>query len=349
MGTANGSAKSNRIPTLDGWRGVAILLVCINHLQAGLQHNFYVGGYLLDLGIHGVEIFFVLSGYLITSRLLSEERINLPVFYLRRFFRLMPCAWVYLFTIVLLSSLTHLKLIGEDLPACIFFYRNYFPAHESTSNALTSHFWSLSIEEQFYLVWPILLASLRKRRALLISILTIILIAIYRIAFWNLYTHQLSPLRTEVRADALLIGCCLAILVENDLFRFSLRRHSITIMAICFPALLGFIYRFHGLLPVTESIVIALLLGSTSLNPSSTVGRILDWQHLRFLGTISYSLYIWQELFLIPHWGLIGPAFLPATALLSWLLIERPFRRIGYKVSQRLTANQSSQALESEI
>ncbi len=349
MGTADCDTRSTRIPTLDGWRGIAILLVCINHLQGGLHSFIHIGGYLLDVGIHGVEIFFVLSGYLITSRLLSEEKIHLPTFYLRRFFRLMPCAWAYLIAIVLFATLTHLRLVGDDLPACIFFFRNYFPAVETSSNALTSHFWSLSMEEQFYLVWPLLLASLGKRGAFAVSILAIVGIAIYRFTFWNLYTYQLSPLRTEVRADALLIGCCLAILVENDLFRTSLREHSTAIMAICFPVLLGFMYRFHGLVPVTESIVIAFLLGATSLNPTSVVGRIFEWHHLRFLGVISYSVYVWQELFLVPHWGLIGPAVLPAVALSSWLFIERPFRKLGSRMSYKLSPNEARHTLETAL
>src|SRR5579863_1674550 len=86
----------NRIPTLDGWRGIAILMVLAAHLQTSLLRGLYGGFRWLDLGQHGVTLFFVLSGYLITTRLLSKPGIDLKAFYLRRFFRLMPCAWVYL-------------------------------------------------------------------------------------------------------------------------------------------------------------------------------------------------------------------------------------------------------------
>ena len=78
----------NRIPTLDGWRGVAILLVIVSHLQTSLLGHLYCGYSWMDVGQHGVEIFFILSGYLITTLLLEEEKINLKRFYLRRFFRL---------------------------------------------------------------------------------------------------------------------------------------------------------------------------------------------------------------------------------------------------------------------
>ena len=89
----------DRIPTLDGWRGIAILLVLVTHLQISLLGHLYGSYHWMDLGQHGVNLFFVLSGYLITSRLLGENKINLKAFYLRRFFRLMPCAWTYLLTL----------------------------------------------------------------------------------------------------------------------------------------------------------------------------------------------------------------------------------------------------------
>src|SRR5260370_34046992 len=121
-----------RIPTLDGWRGIAILMVTVAHAQEGLfnGHAYHDLAWLI-IGLHGVAIFFVLSGYLITTRLLSADSIDLKAFYVRRFFRLMPTAWAYLACIGLLAWIMHVDFIGSDAVACIFFFRNIWPVHET--------------------------------------------------------------------------------------------------------------------------------------------------------------------------------------------------------------------------
>ncbi len=154
----------NRIPTLDGWRAVAILMVLIAHYQEGDLHHCILGQRWLNLGQHGVSIFFVLSGYLITSNLLTSDKIRLPQFYARRFFRLMPAAWTYLMFLLLLTAFTRMQTIGGDIWGCLLFFRNYLG--ETTSNTCTLHFWSLSLEEQFYLLWPPLLVLIGRRNAL---------------------------------------------------------------------------------------------------------------------------------------------------------------------------------------
>ena len=144
----------NRIPTLDGWRGIAVLLVLVGHFSGRVNTGEL--GWLTLIGLHGVAIFFVLSGFLITTILQREfeatGRVDLRRFYLRRFFRLMPCAWCYLLAILGPPGLLMRTIVpGRDLLSCVFFWRNYY--HDSAfADAFTSHFWSLAIEEQFYLV-----------------------------------------------------------------------------------------------------------------------------------------------------------------------------------------------------
>lgn len=326
---------NNYIPTLDGWRGIAILMVCITHLQIGLFWRRNVGFDLGYLGMHGVAIFFVLSGYLITSTLLTQERIDLRKFYVRRFFRLMPTAWLYLATVTLISQLAHLKIVGSDVWSSLFFFRNYSPVAEVNSSALTTHFWSLSIEEQFYLAWPPVLALLGKRKALQAAGLLAGACSVYRYTHWSLY-EQLSCVRTEVRADGLLVGCILALLLHNPATRIWIRQASAALIWLAIPIFVWMIHAYHCLVPASESIVIAVMLSGTSLNPGLAVSRLLEWQHLRFLGMISYSVYVWQELFLVPHWGWIGIALLPAAALASWSFIERPGIRVGRKLTRDL-------------
>ena len=141
--------QGQRIPSLDGWRGIAILLVLFDHIQMPLFGR-YARPW-MQTGQHGVTIFFVLSGFLITSKLI-EGPINLRQFYIRRFFRLMPAAWIYLATLLFLNRMTGISFTTwPELHACLFFYRNMV---DVPGPGLAGHFWSLSLEEQFYLVWP---------------------------------------------------------------------------------------------------------------------------------------------------------------------------------------------------
>jgi peptidoglycan/LPS O-acetylase OafA/YrhL len=327
-------AQTFRIPTLDGWRGIAILMVIVTHLQAGLLGYAWGGHQWLNMGQHGVGIFFVLSGYLITARLLNEEKINLRRFYLRRFFRLMPCAWTYLLAVIVFAQLTRLPLVGIDLWSSLFFFRNYFPAIPHMY-ALTAHFWSLSLEEQFYLGWPLLLALTGRTWALRFAVAGTVASAVYRFCHWRACTETpMMNLHTEVRVDALLLGCTMAILLRHDKARAWIRQHGAELLWFCIPAFMWYVYSYHVLIPFTESIVIAAMLVCTSMNPSSVIGRALEWKYLKFLGTISYSLYVWQELFLVPHWGWSGIAFLPFAAIVSWRYIEQPCIRFERKIEK---------------
>ena len=317
-----------RIPTLDGWRGIAILLVIVAHVQAGLLGHVWRYAW-MDLGQHGVGIFFVLSGYLITSRLLCDER-GLGSFYIRRFFRLMPCVCLYLAVLPLVGLLLHTRLLGHEVWACLFFYRNYFPQAENAHNAFTSHFWSLSMEEQFYLFWPFILTFAGKRRSFAIAVVGACTCAAVRFAMWDQASRH--KLATEVRIDALLIGCTLAFLLEWEAVRSFISRHSALLFYGSLPVFFWCVYRFQAIPPFKESIAIATMIAVTSLTPSSWVGRVLENRHLKFLGIISYSVYVWQELFLLPHWGFIGLALLVPVSIGSYMFIERPGVKLGRKV-----------------
>src|ERR1700739_802804 len=176
------TAASTRIAALDGWRGIAILMVLVAHVEAT-----YFGRPIpswLNTGEHGVCIFFVLSGYLITSNLL-QRGLNLRRFYIRRFFRLMPVAWAYLLFLGAAEVLVRYPRIAlPEAASCLFFYRNYYGP---IGTAATLHFWSLSVEEQFYLAWPLVLLLLGRRRCLQIVPVAIIGIAAWRYAHWSYY------------------------------------------------------------------------------------------------------------------------------------------------------------------
>jgi peptidoglycan/LPS O-acetylase OafA/YrhL len=179
----------DRIPALDGWRGVAILMVLISHVSSALP--WHIGA---SLGGHGVALFFVLSGFLITTLFMREReatgRINLRAFYLRRFFRLMPVAWLYLATVGVLAALRLADAKPIDFAACLFFFRNFIERHGAI---ITGQFWSLSIEEQFYLAWPLILIYCTARRAREVALTVALLVAV----ICALHSSQLATLPLE--------------------------------------------------------------------------------------------------------------------------------------------------------
>ncbi|MFP5206184.1 MAG: acyltransferase family protein [Acidobacteriota bacterium] len=326
-----GSAESHRIPTLDGWRGIAILMVLADHIAfAAFGHYPYAW---MRIGLHGVTLFFVLSGFLITSKLIAEP-INLKKFYVRRFFRLMPAAWTFLAVLVILSLGGIHCTNWREVCGCLFFYRNF-----QGLIGVAGHFWSLSIEEQFYLVWPSLLLFFGLRRCRTIAALGAITVATYRFAFWSHYRHGLLNTRTEVRADALLIGCLLALYLPEH--RDLIERWSRYLVVPASALVLFAIGRFHVLQPLWEVVSLAVLLAFTSLRPETPVSRRLAWKPLVWIGGISYTIYVWQEPFTLFHGlaALFGFGFLlPPFVLASYYWIERPLRRWGRQIADGLPA-----------
>ena len=328
--------ETKRIPSLDGWRGIAILLVLVDHLN---DYSAKQIQRLFGLGQHGVLIFFVLSGYLITSKLVQERertgRINLRAFYLRRFFRLMPAAWIYLFVG---SALFHL-MPGIETLSALMFWRNY---ETSASSAFGIHFWSLSIEEQYYLVWPAILILLGGRRACWIAIVGACSVGTWRSTHPADLTSQMFvySLATQYRADGLLLGCAAALIPR----RWSIKAFdhrwmfavSIFGIALCIP-----IYHVYG--PIGESALVAFAIWSTVnyLDRFPRIGRVLESRVLVQIGIMSYSLYVWQQMAfaMLPEANAIQSLFkvvaLAAIASISYYAIERPMIRFGIGLLRR--------------
>ena len=322
---------STRIPTLDGCRGLAILLVLFDHAQAAL-----VGRYVrpwTQTGQHGVTLFFVLSGFLITSKLIAGP-IDLKKFYLRRVFRLMPTAWAYLSVLLLLNQLTGIEWLSlSELRSCLLFYRNFHAAP-----GMAGHFWSLSIEEQFYLTWPCLLLLAGARRSRWLAAGSILAIAAYRFVFWAHYSRPGPNLESQVRMDALLVGCLLALLLVSPRVRLLGAQWSKLWAVSAIAGLLYYMARFHTLAPLCESVAIAGLLSASLLHSGSVAAKPLSFAPLAWLGTVSYSVYLWQSLFVpIGRTPLMHVASffvaMPIFALGSYYCIERPCTRLGHKLT----------------
>jgi peptidoglycan/LPS O-acetylase OafA/YrhL len=326
------SAK-HRIPTLDGWRGIAILLVLVSHLQWGLFHH-----EIISTGIHGVAVFFVLSGYLITSKLREEYQqtgsINLKHFFIRRLFRLMPAAWTYLLAIGLMTR--HGLVLGRHtILACLLFYRNFNQLIDAGPGSfITGHFWSLSIEEQFYLFWPSTLLLLGFRRVRYFCLVVAVIVAAVRLHHWSMLMtiEPAESFATQYRADALFVGCAAALSVPllSRYVRGWMLAPLCALLILC-------ISKYSLLIPLWEPVVIALAIFSTSTGSHPVMARTLEWKPLVYLGTISYSLYLWQEPFLWTHIdgatsAVVRLAVVAGTAVLSYHFIERPMIAFGRRL-----------------
>ena len=170
------NSTDRRIPSLDGFRAISILMVCYGHLSG--TRNFPVsiveyGRWCGDVAHLGVLVFFVISGFLITSLLMSEhemtDAVSLKRFYLRRIVRIFPAFYAFILVMAVATLLGAAQLTGRDFAYALTYTVNFEP-----NRALQiGHLWSLSVEEQFYLLWPLTLLLLRERRALFVAVAAI--------------------------------------------------------------------------------------------------------------------------------------------------------------------------------
>src|ERR1044071_5070798 len=214
--------KSNYMPTLDGWRTIAVLMVVGYHGSPPSVPWLSVFIY----GHHGVNIFFGISGFLICSRLLDEKdrtgHLSLKNFYIRRALRILPPAFTYILFLNLMAGLDWMTQPSriESLASC-FFFRNCMPMELSTS--YTGHYWSLAVEEHFYLLWPVFLLLIGSMRAMWVTPWLALAIEVWRhLDTWfgatnlsGLFIYQ----RTDRCVDGLLWGCALALLIRQPGWR----------------------------------------------------------------------------------------------------------------------------------
>jgi peptidoglycan/LPS O-acetylase OafA/YrhL len=353
------------LPTLDGWRAVAILGVMVCHACDALFHadGTYPNAFLHALTRHGalgVDIFFGISGFLICSRLLADNQrhggISLKRFYIRRFFRILPPYLTYLGGLAVLAGFGLIAISPGVWWSCLLFYRNYLP---STGDGLfyTGHFWSLAVEEHFYLLWPGLLVVLGIPRARRAVVALAGAIALWRV--WEYRHHGLAHwipqagfyTRTDIRLDGLLWGCWMALILNDPIWRERLTRWlSPVVWLALLAAFVGCVRYQPPLAMLWQALLIPILLAGTVLRPVTPAGRLLEWLPLRWIGRISYSLYLWNSLF-FP--GMANPRPLPlgvfqqlpwsilpvfACASLSYYLIERPLVRLGHTLSASVSS-----------
>jgi peptidoglycan/LPS O-acetylase OafA/YrhL len=334
------------IPTLDGWRAIAILLVLLEH---GSFRTFGPIGW-TRLGGHGVEIFFVLSGFLITGKLLEEG--SLRKFYLRRAFRILPIVFAYLGAVVTLGLIFHrIPLSWGEISASLLFVRNYrfIPSPGSGAGWFTAHLWSLSIEEQFYIFWPLVLLKVGKgapRRqalgaAMLFAFCGCVLLLVHFARVMHLGGYYWMP---NISFSGLIVGCLLRIAFSDAIWMSALTTVLSGRSLRAAIGLLIYILVFHAQLTIFDPLICGLAVGATVLEPRAWVGRVLEFPALRWIGRLSYSLYIWQQLFLgfgvnFRPFGFLSafPINLASTvamACISYYLLERPMMQWGHSLAR---------------
>ena len=288
----------------------------------------------------GVSVFFALSGFLITRRLMEERRIDLKDFYRRRAFRILPPIAVYLAVVAVLGlGLRVIPMDSGQLLASFFFYRNYWTA----PGWYTGHFWSLAVEEHFYLLWPVLLWVVGFRRARWIAPGLALAVAAWRVADVRFdWIGRFDPAlrgslaRTDYRLDTLLFGCAVALVWDDARVQAVLRRAGGSALALvaAVASVCCQVWTPAGYLTMIAALM-ALLPAATVAKPASWLGRVLGLPVLVWVGRMSYSLYVWQQLFLPPNpigwwqharWSLAG---IFACAAVSYYLVERPAIAFG--------------------
>jgi peptidoglycan/LPS O-acetylase OafA/YrhL len=315
------------MPSLDGLRAISITLVVLGHLVKWKHVSLDVLG---SYGALGVHIFFVLSGYLITNLLLKEHArsstISLKNFYIRRAFRIFPAAFVFL---AIVTILYWRQMRWYNIAAAALYVTNM----DVTRPWIFGHLWSLSIEEQFYLLWPFALKKWQSHKsAILIGVF--LFTPIFWVGLYVFKIHNGLVSSLPAHADKLAIGCLLAIFA----FRLPQIKKPFAVLMV-FTAV--FIPWFPATSPARTLFMLFVLrplldlcLAGLVLHVIQFPYRFLNWTPVAWLGKISYSLYLWQELFCSNaslHMGylLVLPAL--ACACISYYCIEQPMLRLRDK------------------
>jgi peptidoglycan/LPS O-acetylase OafA/YrhL len=320
------SANPNRIPSLDGLRAMSVCLVLLGHLSG--THGFPLPlWFFARYAELGVQIFFVISGFLITQLLIRQHErtgiIDLKAFYVRRAYRILPAAYVYVACVIVFYSSS---LRTRDVATAVFYVSNYI--HPTW---VLGHLWSLSVEEQFYLLWPFAMTCAFRKR-IVIAAFFICACPLFRVALY------FSPFRSTFEcffpavADALATGCLLAIFRPRlQLFtevlqsRWMLSLVPLTLGLHYWKYLHNRSYQVLGLTLIHTSI--ALLIDHVIRRPY----RILNVRPVVWVGVLSYSLYLCQQPFLNRDSGAPSTTFplniilAVCAAVICHYAIERPF------------------------
>ncbi len=340
-----GPTPTARIPSLDGLRAVSILLVLLGHL--GYADGFHA--WWSDAYAHaGVRTFFVLSGYLITKLLLGEHErsgtIRIGRFYVRRAWRILPVAYAYV-GIITLVSFAHLS--WRDMGLAWTYLTSYTflfgPPHWNVW-----HLWSISVEEQFYLIWPLLVAW-RPRWAARAAWAAVVVAPLCRYAFRAHGMGLMALFGAPAVVDSLAIGCLFALHAPRLSRWVSTRRWTgaAWVGAAVAPQLIPFIgehprvFVVPALLQAYVWTLFSLCVAVGMLWAIGARPRLLNHRLAVWIGTLSYGLYIWQMPFMNPDARIRFPLnvlLAVGAAIASYYLLEQPLLWLRDRRAERQRA-----------
>lgn len=364
------SSKPIYLPGLNGLRAIAALSVVFSHITLGLKSfnldPFLFGAYTdgtpkgLSLASFGVTIFFSLSGFLITFLLLKEkelQEINVKHFYLRRILRIWPLYYLYLI-LALVFTFAAGEFFNLNSLLCYVFYLANVPFILNTTIPLLTHYWSLGVEEQFYVFWPWFVKKIKNKLELVVFALIVLLIGL------KLFLHIFHPGSIAESAihvsrfHCMLVGALGAILYNhgNKLFLW-LTDNKFT-QALCLLILISLLFNKFHVVSVLDNEIISVVALCLIVGQINVKNRLVNFDLgiFDFLGKISYGIYVIHPLiiftmytYLFPHVNIEGMAryilvyssgFL-LTIFVSWLSYTY-FEKYFLKLKEKVTAVRSS-------
>lgn len=349
------------IPSLNGIRAICILIVIGSHMvnSANFPKELTRSwGYLFD-GSTGVTIFFVLSGFLITYLLIQEEEkngsISLKYFFIRRILRIFPVYYLVLFTYFILQQVNILQFTTTQWISSLTYTKNIFGG-----SWVDGHLWSLAVEEQFYLIWPVVFKYSSEKTRSIFIFATMLLAPACRIIYYYLKMPDL-PYSLLTNIDCLMWGCFGAICLPQFI-KFLEKLEFINPILFAIP-ILFVIYLQKSLLiglftvPFSKSVTsffALLLIISYSNRNSGIIYKFLNLKSVIWLGTLSYSLYIWQQLFFTPALGKLhllplNLVLILIVAIASYYLVEKPFLKLKQKFKRYNYAREKAKNFPNRI
>jgi len=344
-----------RILGLDGIRAMAALMVVVTHLHIFIawdesESPFYG----LVWGVNGVKIFFILSGFLITHLLLVENekygKIKLKLFLIRRSLRIFPLFYLFIFAVIVIGIFFETKTSWFQIFISSIYGFNFMP--RSGNNDTLGHTWSLAVEEHFYLIWPTLLILIIKKRKSFNRLLLVTGVIYLVLEFFNYYLHNYTSLNDDYNiagwttgsARFLLAGCFGGILIHTRKWKEVCGTRNLNI-ALFTIFILGYFvdFWFHNDSPIisrnlrTAGILSGILIIVN--NQDWMIVKILEMAPIRYLGQVSYGIYVWQGFYLgtgpgrdigqnWPPDAYIGLILLIITVPLSYHLFEVKFLKM---------------------
>ena len=338
---------------VDGLRSIAVLPVILYH--AGISA--FSGGYV------GVDIFFVISGYLITgiiSAEMAEGNFSVSNFYVRRIKRIFPALYFMMLATIIMSWFLllpeHFRNFGKSVAATVFFGSNFFfwkqsgYFDEAAETKPLLHTWSLGVEEQFYILFPLFLFWLyRRRKNAGFAVTAVFAVSLLLSVFLTYRKPEMSFYLLPTRAWELMLGAMLAL----GVFRRTDNPAVLNALSVAgFGMIAASVVLFNSATPFPGYSALLPCVGTALViyaGERGIINRILSLSPLVFIGLLSYALYLWHwpfiafrnyyknlvgDVFFVSDWFAIGLTFL--LAVISFYLVEQPFRRMKFTSPRRL-------------